>query len=457
VAEQSHSHFTRSSVAEKTVWSDVFHEPRHDAVSYLTVYLILLLLIPSSLAFTPLGGMGTPADVWSLIIVLWYLASWIIGKATPPGSGKPVIYATLAFALAVLASFVAGMTRDITPVEVLAGERGLLSAVAWAGLIMVICWSVTSYDRLDTLLRRAVILGSIVAGIGIFEFYSGINITSYLHIPGLSDFFNQNTLESRAVFNRPSSTGTDPIEFSVVMAMLLPFALQQALGSPREKRLRRWLPVVLITFAILITLSRSGILAAAAGILVLLPTWKLRQIAALAVVLPIGLFVAWTGTPGLIGTIRGLFLTWFAGTDPSTQSRAIAVSADWSYVSARPIFGRGYGTFLPQIYAYTDNMYLQMLITAGIIGLAALVALYLTGIYCSLAGRQRAYGERRRSFGQAITASLVAAAIGSATFDSLGFAMYSGVLILILGVAGAYYTQMKREHDYIRGFESAAE
>ena len=450
MSEQASPHFTRYGVAETAIRRDALNEARHDAVSYLTIYLALLLFIPASLTFAPLGGTGTPAVVWSLIIALWYLASWMVGTAPLPGGGKPVVRATLALFLAVLASFVAGMTRDITPVEVLAADRGLVSVTAWTGLILAICWSVASYERLDTLLRRAVILASIVAAIGILEFYTGINVTNYIHIPGLSAAVSQTTLESRAMFNRPSSTGTDPIELSVVMALLLPFSLHQALDSGRAGMLRRWLPVALITFTILITLSRSGILAAAAGLLVLAPAWRLRRIAALALVLPIGIFAAWTVTPGLIGTLRGLFLSWFSGADPSAQSRAIAISEDWVYISARPIFGRGYDTFLPQVYGFTDNMYLQIVIGTGVVGLAALVFLYLAGVYCSLAGRHFAHDERQRGFGQAIAASLVAAAVASATFDSLGFAMYAGLLMLILGTAGAYYSLMRKDKNYVK-------
>ena len=76
--------------------------------------------------------------------------------------------------------------------------------------------------------------------IGIAEFYTGINITNYIHIPGLSPAVNVNSLLDRNGFNRPSSTATQPIEFGVVMAMLLPFALQQAFDPARTGRLRKW-------------------------------------------------------------------------------------------------------------------------------------------------------------------------------------------------------------------------
>jgi hypothetical protein len=407
------------------------------------------MLIPSSLVFTPLGGIGTPAVVLSFIIVLWYLASWILERTVPSRSGRPVRLAMLGFTLAVFASFVAAMTRDTPEVEFLGAERALVTVASWAGIMIVVSQSLTSYNRLDTLLRRMVILGSVVAAIGIFEFYSGINITNYIHLPGFSANIDYNTLLSRDAFNRPSSTAIDPVEFGVVMAILLPFALQQALDPARSGILRKWLPVTLITFAIPITVSRSGVLGAAVGLMFLVPTWKPRQIGTFWAFFPAGLVVLKIAAPGLIGTLLGYFNLLFGGADPSITSRTGAVSRNWQYIVERPIFGRGFGTFLPQTYSYTDNMYLQMLIGAGIVGLVALICLYLAGIQCAATGRRFTHDETRRGVGQAIVASLVVAMVGSATFDSLGFPMFAGLVILMLGIAGAYPGIMAEENKFV--------
>ena len=433
---QLSDYYVQRYTANGSVWNRLFREARHDTVSYLTVYLLLLMLIPSSLVFTPLGGIGTPAIVLSFIIVLWYLASWMVGRAVPSRSGRPVRLAMLGFTLAVLASFVAAMTRDTPEVEFLGAERALVSVAAWAGIVIVVSQSLTSYQRLDALLRRMVILGSVVAAIGIFEFYSGINVTDYIHLPGFSANLDYNTLLSRAAFNRPSSTTTDPIEFGLIMAMLLPFALQQGLDPARSGILRKWLPVALIAFAIPITVSRSGIVGAVVGLLILVPTWKPRQIASFWIFFTAGLAVVKLTAPGLIGTLLGYFNLIFGGQDSSITSRTGAASRNWQYIVERPIFGRGFGTFIPQTYSYTDNMYLQMLIGAGIIGLIALIFLFLAGIQCAVAGRRLTHDETRRGVGQAIVASLVVAMVGSAMFDSLGFPMFAGLVVLILSVAG---------------------
>jgi hypothetical protein len=370
------------------------------------------------------------------------------GKVTPSGGGRPVRIAMLIFTLAILASFVAGMTRDITQPEVLSAGRGLITIAAWSGLVVVITQSVTSYDRMETLLRRLVIFGSIVAAIGILEFYSGLNITNYVQIPGLSNNIDYNTLLSRGGFNRPSSTAIDPIEFGVVMSMLFPFALHQAITDLRPGNLlRKWLPVGLIAFAIPISVSRSGILAAGVGCLVMVVTWKPRQQRAFIVAGVIGLGALKVAAPGLLGTLFNYFTGLFG---PSSGAGAVSTRTDdyarnWPYIVQRPWFGRGFETFLPQIYDWTDNMYLKILIETGIIGLVSLLVLYLTGIHCAAAGRRRTQDETRRSLGQAMVASIAVAIVATATFDSLGFPMFAGIFFLILGLAGAYLTIMTRE------------
>jgi polysaccharide biosynthesis protein PslJ len=429
------------------------------ALPLFTTYLALLFLIPSSLIFLPLGGIGTPAVVLSLAILLWYIASWVAGKVVPSGAGRPMRHAMIAFGAAALASFVAAMTRDITSVEALSADRALILVIAWAGLVVVVSQSITRYDQLETLMRRAVLFGCIVAAIGILEFFVGINITNYIQIPGLSPNITYSTLLSRGSFNRPSSTAVDPIEFSVVMAMLLPFALQQALDISRTGWLRKWCPVVLLAFAIPVGVSRSGIVGAAVVLVVLAPTWKARQRRGLLAASVVGLGVLKVAAPGLIGTLYGYFAGLFGtSSEGSVEStRVSAFSLDWPYIAARPIFGRGWGTFLPQVYSWTDDMYLLSLISIGVAGLLCLLLIFLAGIRCGVRGRRNTQDQQRRAFGQALVASIAVAAVTSATFDSLGFPMFAGLLFLILGIAGAYDGIIFAEQDALSELLSLTE
>lgn len=423
-----------------------FAAGRRDMVSYLTVYLVLVMLVPASLIFAPLGGVGTPAIVLSLILLVWYVSSWILGRIVPSGSGRAVRVAMIAVGLTTLASFVAGMTRDITGTEALSSDRSLITIIAWGGLIVLVSQSVTSYDRLDALMRRAVILGSVVGAIGIIEFYSGINVTGLLRIPGLTNNINYSTLLVRGAFNRPSSTAVDPIEFGVVMAMLLPFAIQQAFNPLRRGFMRKWLPVLLLLFAIPVSVSRSGVVALAVALLFFVPTWRPQQKGGFLIACIFGPLIIKIAAPGLLGTLTGYFTGMFGSSGEGTAaSRTNDYALDWPYIVARPIFGRGIGTFLPDTYSWTDNQYLHSLIETGIVGTAAMLILFLAGIYCASAGRRRTRDETRRNFGQAIVAALLVVVVSSATFDSLSFPMFTGLTFLILGAAGAYQTIIASE------------
>ncbi len=421
-------------------WRRVFPTARLDIVTLVTAYLVALLFIPSSLIFSPLGAAGTPATVLSLLILFWYAAGWLTGRVVPSGAGRPIRRAIFVFALAVLASFVAGMTRTIPTPEALSAGRGLIAVLSWSGLTVVLSQGISRYEQADIIMRRAVVFGSVIALIEIFEFFTSINVTSYLHIPGLSFNAEYGALQTRGAFLRPYSTAVDSIEFSVAMAILLPFSLHQALDPARSSRIRKWLPVALIAFAIPATVSRSGIVSAAIVLLFLLPTWKPRQRRGFLVALLPGLAMVKIAAPGLLGTLYGYFTDLFSNTGQGsvTATRVAAWSMDWPYIAARPVFGRGWSTFLPVTYSWTDNQYLLTLVETGVVGLICLILLYLTGIQCGAAGRKRTRDPLRRHFGQALVAAIAAAAVASATFDSFSFPMVAGLTFLVLGIAGAY-------------------
>ena len=426
-------------------------EPKFDSVSLLTTYLIFLFFIPSTLVFGPLGGAGTPAIVISLCILVWYIASWISGHTIPAGGGRPLRIGIFIFSLAALASLVAAMTRDISQIEVLSADRGIIILTSWAGLIVVMAQTITSYDRLNQLLRRAVVAGSVVGLIGLIQHYAHIDVTKIIQIPGLVPRVDITTLLNRNGLNRPSSTATQPIEFGVVMAMLLPFALQQAFAAvpdgARPDRFRRWCPVVLIGLAVPISLSRSAIIGAIVALLILFPTWNWQRRSA---VLGAGLF----GLVGLKGAAPGVIhtlITYFGGLLGNSssyigvQSRTSDYAYVFQYVAHRPFFGMGFGTFIPEVYIYTDNAFLDQLAETGLVGVAAMLVLFITGLYCAAAGRARARDQGRRETGTALLASVAVGIVTSATFSSLKFPMFSGLFFLILGAAGAYLGIMTAE------------
>jgi PST family polysaccharide transporter len=222
------------------------------------------------------------------------------------------------------------------------------------------------------------------------------------------------------------------------MMMLLPFAIQQAFDPARTGKIRKWLPVILIGASAPTTISRTSVIGLIIVLLLLVPTWPpQRRWPAVGVgILALGAIKVIT--PGLIGTLTGLFSALFNGGDSSTQARTMDYAGVFQYVAERPWSGRGLGTFIPSLYRFTDNMYLLALVEIGILGVLALLVLIITMLHCGGAGRRRFTDPSRRELGQSFVAAGAVALVSSATFDTFSFTIFGGVFFLLLGCAGAY-------------------
>ncbi|WP_326587215.1 O-antigen ligase family protein [Streptomyces sp. NBC_01294] len=427
-----------------------------DATALLSCYLALAFFIPSNLTLPGMGGVGTPANVFALLCLFWYLAAWLTGRLRPAaGTRLPrVVMCLLAFS--VLASYLANATRGSSHKEVLAADRGLIGLLVWVSLVVLVSAGIQDRDRLDVLLRRAVVMGAVVAAIGYYDFFTATNIADKISIPGLQSSVAQITTLDRGSFTRPRSTTAQPLEFGGMLAILLPFAVQQAFDPVRRhlSALRRWGPVVLMGGALPLTVSRTSIIGALIVVLVMVLRWKPeRRWAAIGLLLgSVACFKVIV--PGLIGTITTLFGSFLTNSDSSTQARTVKYSAIVPYLGERPLFGRGFGTFLPELFFFTDNQYMLTLAEMGLVGLLALLVLLFTGIHQGGAIRRLARTESDRELGQAFFASALVSLVISATFDALSFPMFAGMFFLTIAAGGSYLGFIRRAAPEPRTVES---
>ncbi|MFI8447509.1 O-antigen ligase family protein [Streptomyces erythrochromogenes] len=428
---------------------------RVDATALLTGYLALAFFIPSNLTLPGLGGVGTPANVFALLALFWYLATWLAGRIRPaPGTRLPRVAMWL-LTVSVLASYIANAGRGSVRKELLGADRGLIALLVWVALVVLVSAGIQDRARLDVLLRRAVVMGTVVAAIGFYDFFTATNIADSISIPGLSSSVPQITTLDRGAFTRPRSTTAQPLEFGGMLALLLPFAVQQAFDPVRRhlKAWRRWAPVALMGGALPLTVSRTSIIGALIVILVMVPRWKpQRRWTAIGVL--VGAVACFKVIiPGLIGTITALFASFLSNSDSSTQARTVKYSAIVPYLDERPLFGRGLGTFIPELYFFTDNQYMLTLAEMGFLGLLALLFLFLTGIHQGGAIRRLAVGESDRELGQAFFASALVALVVSATFDALSFPMFAGMFFLTIAAGGSYLGFIRRAAPKPRSVE----
>lgn len=412
-------------------------ESKIDAVRLLSWYLLLLMAIPASLVFAPLGAAGGPSTILALVLFVILLVSWLHPRLGLDHGPQPVRTVGILFASAVIASYTSANRHAMPVLETNAADRGLLFTFGWIGVMLLAADAVMSMDRLRVLIRRVVFGATGMALIGIEQFLTGFDVTKYIRIPGLTALSTASDLLSRGSLNRPSATASHPIEFGAVLVMALPLALHQARFAGPGDRRRRWTQAGLIAMAAPMTVSRSAILGLAIVGLALLPTWPKRDRRIAYVAAVVGSVGMWLSVHGLVGTITGLFLN--IGSDTSTASRNSAISGAGVYIAQHPWLGRGLGTLLPQTYFYVDDQYLTSLIETGFIGTLALLTVFITGWCLARSGRRFAGGDSDRDLGQCLAASVAVATVSFATYDALSFPIASGLVFLMVGCCGAYW------------------
>jgi O-antigen ligase len=414
-----------------------------DVVTALTVFIALQLAIPSALRFVPLGGVGYLAALWAFGLGLWWLwARARYGMLTPVPS-NPVKAAALLFLGAVLLSYAWSMRRALPTTEATQADLGLLRLVMGVSLILIASDGITKSERLLVLLRRASIAGGLFAGLGILQFITGRALTEWISIPGFTRLEYPELIE-RSGFTRSSSTATHPLEYGTALTVLFPIALSLALYDSSRWRWARWASTGAILLALVLSGSRSSYLGLLVGVVIIATAWsrqiRLRMLAA-GIALMVVVFVA---VPGMVGTIRGLFL--YLGEDPSVQSRADSYGIVWEFFARSPILGRGAGTFLP-MYRILDSQILLIVIELGIVGALAFLGLIASAVFSPLVARRSVSDSLPKNLGLAISAGVAAGAILMLFFDAFGFPISFGMWFLIVALSGAYWRVCTRAPD----------
>ncbi len=405
-----------------------------DAVSVLTLAIVSLFGLSARYSL----GAGSPVALIGLLcFVLWALAM-LLGRGRVR-ERSPVRVATLVLIWFLLIGYGIAFTRVLSVAETSNGQRQFLTLVGAAGLTLLAADQIGDRQRLDVLLRRVVAMVSFMSVIAIVQYVSGQDLSEYLVPPGFSQLsVTDAAIAERSDLRRVAGTAGHPIEFGVVLAMVLPLALHYALtAAPGRPRQWAWVQVMIIGMGLPLSISRSAVLSLIVALITLAVVWDgRRQLNFLGAVLVFGAFFN-VAVPGVLGTLRALFL--WAGEDPSVSGRTDDYAQVWAMVAERPFFGRGLGTFIPSEYFFLDNQLLGSLLEVGYVGLGALLVWIVVGLSCARGVRRRASAPADRQLGQALVAGILAVLTSFATFDTLSFKQATFTLFLLVGCAGALW------------------
>ncbi|NMR21346.1 O-antigen ligase [Cellulomonas fimi] len=330
-------------------------------------------------------------------------------------------------------SYVVAMLRPIDQDEISPADVAVIVAISWSGILLMAHDGLTTRRDVEVLVHRFAFVGGLMALVGLAQYATRQPLIDYITVPGLTatsgvdSFFRSGQV-------RISGTATHPIEFGALLTILLPLALHSAFHARDRGLVRRWFPAVTIALALALSMSRSAYIGLVVALLILLLGWPPRLRWRVGAAVAIGGTALSLAIRPLFRTVRSMFVT--AANDPSITSRTDSYAIALQFFQDAPVFGRGLGTFLPK-YRIFDNTYLGMLVSGGLVGTIAFVAIPVTAIVILVRRRRRWTDPEAKDLALSLVAGIAAGAVALAFFDAFAFPMTMGTFVLTLGTAGA--------------------
>lgn len=424
---------------------------------WLFEWQTLVSLIVLCILFIPIRRYQLPAAlpvnlepyrlIVGLVAIAW-LASALVQsdlRIRKTGFEGPL----LAFAVAVLLGILSNGGR----IQGLDVNQFVLKKVtfflSFAAVMYMVASVVRTRKDIDWLVGLLVVGGAIVAALAIVESRTGFNIFDHLQrvIPVLH--FDASLVPKwtgeRGGRVRAYGSAQHAIALGAALAMILPLAVYQGM---RTRQGGWWIAAGLLVLGTMATVSRTAmlmLLAEAIVFVVLKPSSMKRM---WPLLLPLAV-VAHIAAPGTIGAFKDAFF-------PKGGIVAQQSSGAGTYGSGRladlqpgihewkrtPILGQGFGTRVtdqadPLVNApILDDEWLGTLLETGAAGFLALLWLFVR------ATRRLGRAARRDDspggwLTAGLAASIVAFAVGMATYDAFSFIQVTFLLFILLGVAAS--------------------
>ena len=416
-----------------------------DATTILAIFVALQFVLPSRLV---MNGLPLSLSAASLV-ALGLGALWLCTQLTTTlGAAKgrnPVRTMLFAYSFVLVASYASSAIRYLDADERAIGDTTMVRVFALIVVGLAVCDGVRSLERIYFLLRVIVVCGSAVAVVGILQYLFAFDLTPYMRVPGMHFWSMTDSVGSRNGLVRAAGTTSNPLEFGVFCAMVLPLAIHAAFHALQSGRRAGfwWTCVGLLGVGLMFSVSRSAIVGVTAAALALFCGWSARRrvwmlVAALGFAVVIKIV-----SPGLLNTFRSLFQN--ADQDSSVQWRTHDYETAQQLISQHFWLGRGTGTWYAPKHEIFDNQYLLTLVDSGVLGLITFVGIFVAGVYAAIRVRilwsQSPQGgdlpRHDPDLALSLVASLVVIFPTFATFDFQAFPSVTALAFLLAGLGGA--------------------
>ena len=408
-----------------------------------------IFFFPSSMVIAPLGAVGTISIILSCLLFLFWLASWLWGVHDPIPLRHPGRLAGAVFALGIMASYVSlygGWVGVGTVAELAAADRWVVLVVASLGLILCVGDALETRDQVLSVTRWLIAGGVFSCLVGVVQFTLQIDPMVWIQaaMPGFTNNGGVNAYQARGNLIRVAGSTFHSIEFAVTSAMLLPLSIWRSMFDPRGARWFHWVQTLLLGSAVIMTVSRSGVLGVAVALIVSLPFMPRLVRRWTIVIVPILVGGAFALVPGFVGTLTSALTA--TASDPSIANRLNNYPRVEMMIDQRPLFGTGPGTYDTSNLIYVlDNQFLTSAVTTGIVGMVCVAFYLLAPAVMAVVAARHTTDPNTKALGGALAGGLAAAGVCSVGFDSLSFPVFALIYPLMVALAGVVWKICKTE------------
>jgi hypothetical protein len=403
----------------------------------LVGFLAVIWLLPFDSIFLPFGG---PVDVTLDLPLLVLLGGlWLVGTGTfTRGARVPTSPVHWAFGIFALIAVLSVLVHAETLVRLDELDPALkkLALLASYGFFFVLAVSIIRPSEIPKLVKFTVAIASVTAIAVLIENRLGLNIFHDWLGPLFPGYVRPEGIGSLDSIGRKTvlGPGTQPLAVTTMLTLALPFALMGLINSGDRRNRRLYgIAVGLIFAGALATEKKTGLVGAAAGVLVLF-AYKPRQMVRL---IPFGivlLVVVHIFSPGAIGGVVDQFAPSSLGKVNTVQDRVRDYDAIRPDLADNPLVGAGYGSYDQKQHRILDNLYLTLAIEVGLFGVLAYLAFLGTAFMLAQRGARSGDPDRGPP-AMAAAAAIATAAVASALLDFLSLPQLPYLLCFIAALA----------------------
>jgi polysaccharide biosynthesis protein PslJ len=414
--------------------SSVGPTEQRERTPWLLAFLCFLIpALPASVVVAgPLKSNGSPAKMIAvLFFALTVLGFILIRRTALTRTLRPGIAFILLFFLLNLVVYGVGLTHVDSALAEAGKTRALIGLTAYTGLMLYVL------TRVVTTRQRAIVLGCLAIGltfacvVGLLQ-RANVDLRYIFQPPGFVDNADY-SVSDRLGVRRVWGTAALPLEFAVLAAVTVPLTIHFARYAANRRV--RWLAMLacgVALFALPAGVSRSGVVALAAALLVYMWNFKVR---ALAVAVAAGAAAVLGYIAVSSASANALWQTIVnSREDPSILTRTADYARVGDTFRAHPVFGLGLGSSDPLEYGFLDNEWLQQIVQGGTVALTAMIVLAAGGILGISAALRTASTPCERDQAYMIGSIFVGLLASSFTMDLFSYQQATFILLISVGL-----------------------